>query len=171
MKTISIVILAGILLVSCGKKEDPKNTTTEKKDTVTQKTKQPDEKTTPPASDTGKTKTSGFTWEFKKLGEGSYGAPLTQVNLLISGSTIEVEKTEFGFFEMKKSEYADYHIPAGAITACRGWWAGAGIDYWVIKTSAGYDIFSREVGESNDENGEPSDYMGKPKKIKTINTP
>lgn len=165
-----IVILLSFAIVSCGKKENTENIPDEKKDSTSQIKKESNEKgNIQGQSDTNKYKSPELKWEFKTLGEGTYGVPITEVYLVVAKNKILIEKIEFGFSEFVKSNYTDYHIPDSALIACRGWWAGAGIDYWVIKTSGGYEVYSREIGETVTESGEPGDFEGKPKKIKTIN--
>ena len=165
-----IVILLSIAAVSCGKKENIQITPDVKKDSTLQTKKETDDKgNIPGSSNTNKNKSPELKWEFKTLGEGTYGVPITEVYLVVAKSRILIEKKEFGFSEFVKSNYTDYHIPESALIACRGWWAGAGIDYWVIRTDGGYEVYSREIGETVTEGGEPGDFEGKPKKIKTIN--
>ena len=147
------MLLVSITIISCGKKESSENIPGDKKDTTAQLNKE---------------KPADLKWEFNLVGKGNHDEPITDVYLVIKDEKIPIEKIEFAFSEFKKSNYNDYHIPENAIMACRGWWAGAGIDYWVIMNSGRYEVYSREIGETTNESGEPGDYQGKPKMIKTI---
>lgn len=170
MNRILVFILSSLFILSCGKKDEPVIKPPENKDT----TKQIVQENNPPDlsistdSLTGVVKTIDTKWEFKKLGEGDYGEPKTQVYLIVNGKKNEIAKIEFGFSEYLRESYKDAKIPSDALTACRGWWAGAGIDYWVIRKDKELIVMGREIGETTDEKGEPGDYIDEPKKIKTI---
>lgn len=174
VKFLSVILLS--LLFSCGKKEDP---STEGKDTISQNrmqkiTKEPDNTSVNPNQNPGDTSAPknnapvNLKWEFKTLGEGEYGQPITLVSLVFNGNKIEIAKIEFGFNETGKDSYKDFHIPSDAMISCRGWWAGAGIDYWVIRKGNDLVVMAKEIGETSDENGEPGDYEETPKLIKSI---
>ncbi len=107
-------------------------------------------------------------WDFKTLGTGQYDTPITQVNLLVNGKSYSVIKEYFGFSETNKESYKDYEVPQDAIIACRGWWAGAGMDIWVIQQAYDLEVYTREIGETIGEDGEPGDFTGNPVKVKTI---
>ena len=107
-------------------------------------------------------------WDFKSLGTGQYDTPITQVNLLVNGKSHSVIKEYFGFSETSKETFKDFEIPQDAITACRGWWAGAGMDIWVIQQAYDLEVYTREIAETIGEDGEPGDFTGKPVKVKTI---
>ncbi len=107
-------------------------------------------------------------WDFKSLGTGEYDTPITQVNLLVNGKSHSVIKEYFGFSETNKESYKDFEVPADAIIACRGWWAGAGMDIWVIQQAYDLEVYTREIAETIGEDGEPGDFTGKPVKVKTI---
>lgn len=107
-------------------------------------------------------------WDFKSLGTGQYDTPITQVNVLVNGKSHSVIKEYFGFSETSKETFKDFEIPQDAITACRGWWAGAGMDIWVIQQAYDLEVYTREIAETIGEDGEPGDFTGKPVKVKTI---
>lgn len=107
-------------------------------------------------------------WDFKSLGTGQYDTPITQVNVLVNGKSHSVIKEYFGFSETSKETFKDFEIPQDAITACRGWWAGAGMDIWVIQQAYELEVYTREIAETIGEEGEPGDFTGKPVKVKTI---
>lgn len=107
-------------------------------------------------------------WDFKSLGTGQYDTPITQVNLFVNGKSHSIIKEYFSFSETSKESYKDFEIPVDAITSCRGWWAGAGMDIWVIQQAYELEVYTREIGETIGEEGEPGDFIGKPVKVKTI---
>ena len=107
-------------------------------------------------------------WDFKSLGTGQYDTPITQVYLFVNGKSHSVIKEYFSFSETSKESYKDFEIPVDAITSCRGWWAGAGMDIWVIQQAYELEVYTREIGETIGEEGEPGDFIGKPVKVKTI---
>lgn len=165
------VILVSFVFFSCGKKETTEipNANNDKKDTVKKTESEVVKKTTEsPVKDSAIIKTTSLKWEFKTLGRGKFDEPNTQVYVVVNGKKHEVQKIEFSFSEVVKESYLDHHIPGDALLACRGWWAGAGIDYWLTRSGNELQLFSREIGETTTEDGEPSDYEGKPVKIKTI---
>lgn len=173
MRNIFITLCAA-LVFSCGNKQE---SASENKDTISrnrmQQIPKEDAKQKPGVqnSDTSKNvsgKNIDVKWDFKSLGEGQYGEPVTLVSLFVNGSKIEIAKIEFGFSETSKSSYKDFNIPPDAVSACRGWWAGAGIDYWVIIKGEDLIVMAKEIGETTDENGEPGDYEDTPKQIKSI---
>lgn len=179
MKYIFIILLS-ITVISCGKKQE---TVVENKDTINQNrmppvTKEkPDDKTIEQINpevkkDSGSgnnLKPVSMKWEFKRVGTGEYDEPINIVYLVVNDKKTEIAKIEFSFSETNKESYKDLNIPANALTSCRGWWAGAGIDYWVIRNGNELTVMSKEIGETTNENGEPGDYEEKPIKVKSIN--
>ncbi|MBE2217169.1 MAG: hypothetical protein IAE90_03125 [Ignavibacteria bacterium] len=107
-------------------------------------------------------------WDFKSLGTGQYDTPISQVYLIVNGKSHSIIKEYFAFSETSKESYKDFEVPTDAIIACRGWWAGAGLDIWVIQQAYELEVYTREIGETIGEDGEPGDYIGKPAKVKTI---
>jgi len=105
-------------------------------------------------------------WDFKSLGTGQYDTPITQVNLFVNGKSHSIIKEYFGFSETSKESYKDFEVPTDAVIACRGWWAG--MDIWVIQQAYELEVYTREIGETIGEEGEPGDFIGKPVKVKTI---
>lgn len=107
-------------------------------------------------------------WNVVAAGTGNYDTPINDVNVLVNGKNYFISKDYYNFYETPPSDYKTNDIPADAIIACRGWWAGAGIDYWVIQVGYNIEVYSREIGETIGEEGEPGDFVGKPVKVKTI---
>lgn len=51
------------------------------------------------------------------------------------------------FHPTARTQYKDEHIPAQALTACLGWWAGAGDHLYVVRQGASLVVYRREEGE------------------------
>ena len=105
-------------------------------------------------------------WDFKPVAEDANGNPSTIISLVVNGKKYEIA-TELGnYSEISSDNFKDYKIPKNALVACAGWWAGAGVDYWVIKKGNDLNVIMREVSEGSPDH--PGDYVTKPKKVKTI---
>lgn len=52
-----------------------------------------------------------------------------------------------GFSVLKRDEYSSHDVPASAITACSGWWAGQGKDMYVTRRNRRLIVFIRDVDE------------------------
>lgn len=174
MKKLFIVLTFSLLILSCGKSE--KNTTSEKEKTTAQDNKQETGSSTQKNNETGSTGKTEITkpgkpelkWEFKRVGTGEYDTPINDINIIVNGKNHFIAKEYYSFSEMPASDYKSYEIPAEAIIAARGWWAGAGIDYWAIQKDNEIIVMKREIGETTDESGEAGDFMGKPEKVISI---
>jgi len=174
-KFIFSLVIFVCILIACGK-SDKTESTEKEKTTTTQNTKQETGSTTQKKDEpgsTGKTENTKpgkpeLKWEFKRVGTGEYDTPINDINIIVNGKKHFLAKEYYSFSEMPASDYKSYEIPADAIIATRGWWAGAGIDYWAIQKDNEIIVMKREVGETADENGEPGDYTGKPEKVTSI---
>jgi hypothetical protein len=173
MKKIFIVLIISLVIISCGKKETPDTSTKDK--TTTQDTKKETgqnsgTQNTETGSTLGETKPGKIEmkWDFRPLKRGQYDEPMTDVYLIVNGKSYFVSKIYYSFSETLPSGYKDYEIPSDALASCRGWWAGAGIDYWVTRKDNELIVTGRDIGETSDENGEPGDFTGKPVKVTTI---
>gem|GEM_PF-1708842 len=173
MKKVFIVFTISFLIISCGKKEptdsgNNKTTQDSKQETGSITTQKKDE-----TGSTGKTENTKpgkpeVKWEFKRVGTGEYDTPINDVNIIVNGKKHFIAKEYYSFSEMPVSDYKSYEIPADAIIATRGWWAGMGIDYWAVQQGYEIIVMKREIGETSGEDGEPGDYTGKPEKVTSI---
>lgn len=50
-------------------------------------------------------------------------------------------------------EYKEMGIPADALDACGGWWAGGGDYYYLVKTATGVDIYAGWLDEMQEDQG------------------
>lgn len=171
------VLILFVSFFSCSKKVTP-DTGTKEKTTTQENKKETGQNSGTQNTETGSTvKKEGETkpgtlelkWDFRPLKPGQYDEPMTDVYLIVNGKSHFVSKIYYSFSETPGSGYKDYEIPTEALISCRGWWAGAGIDYWVIRKDNELIVMGRDIGETTDENGEPGDFIGKPVKVTTIN--
>ncbi len=172
---ISILILS-LIIFSCGKTDKPdtgtkeKTTTQDSKEQTGQNSENQNQETGSTEKKDGETKSGklDLKWDFRPLKPGQYDEPMTDVFLIVNGKSHFVSKIYYSFSETPSSGYKDYEIPSEASLSCRGWWAGAGIDYWLIRKNNELIVMGRDIGETIDENGEPGDFTGKPFKVTTI---
>ncbi len=74
--------------------------------------------------------------------------PHTDVFLRVgSRQVLVLRQAEEEFTVSAKAEYKDQHIPAQALAACAGWWAGAGDDLYVVRRGSSLVVYRREVDE------------------------
>ena len=78
-------------------------------------------------------KNPAVSWEFDTK-EDELGTPRTEIFLLVDGKKNFVGKGIGEFFELPANNFSDsqYQIPAKAISACSGFWAGLGHRLYVI---------------------------------------
>jgi hypothetical protein len=157
-----VLLLIISAIVSCNKNQNDLSAKNEK-DSVSKVNTQKSIENTNNTQDT----VLNLSWEFEFLGTGEYEVPINNVYVIVNGQKHFIVKDHYAFSEMPVSNY-DY--PEKVLLACRGWWAGAGVDYWVIKKNKfELIIMTQEIGESSDEKGNPDSFIGKPEKFKTIN--
>lgn len=177
MRKIFLLSLSTFILFSCSKKEnadtksvDQKNTQDKEKTETGQNSGS--QKTDSISSDkkTGDKKTGKLElkWNFVPAGTGQYDTPITDLNIIVNGKKHFIVKDYYSFSETPKSEFKSYEVPGNALASCRGWWAGAGVDYWVTQKDNELIVTGRDIGETTNDNGEPGDFVGKPRKITTI---
>lgn len=112
-------------------------------------------------------------WDFEVLREGEYGEPVTRLSLYVNGKKYVIkDEVRLGFFELPLEELKSLGLE-GAISGCRGWWAGAGEEYWVTKSLENKElsVYMRELNEvsdETDEKGSPKPYIGQPMLAKII---
>jgi hypothetical protein len=75
--------------------------------------------------------TAAVTLLCKDTGTDSLGTPHYDVYLSADGKETKIKSIN-GCAEIVKADYASHEIPADALAACGGWWAGAGDYYYVI---------------------------------------
>ena len=121
----------------------------------------PADTTKPASNDTAVTTTSGVKLVCNDLGEDSLGTPRFDVMLSVDGKETKI-KTINACKDIAKTEYKTYEIPDDAISACGGWWAGAGDYYYITMKDGKPLVFEGWQDESQKEKG----YHWKEKTVK-----
>lgn len=85
-------------------------------------------------------------------GEDSLATPHFDVMLSVNGKEFKI-KTINGCSDIPVAEYKTYEIPAEAVSACGGWWAGAGDYYYVIMKNGKPSLFEGWMDETQTEKG------------------
>lgn len=86
-------------------------------------------------------------WSFDTH-EDRDGIPRGRVFLRVNGSKVLVlPKTDMQYQIVPRSEYHEKKVPAAALTACSGWWAGAGMDLYVVRRGGRLNVFLRDLDE------------------------
>lgn len=74
--------------------------------------------------------------------------PHTNVFLRINGKRFLILHGSNSEFQViKQQEYKEHKVPAEAIAACTGWFAGQGNDLYVIRRPQKLIVFDRELDE------------------------
>lgn len=74
--------------------------------------------------------------------------PHTDVFLRVgSKQTLVMHSAPDEFHAVAKADYKDSGIPATALTACLGWWAGAGDQLYVVRRGRALVVYRREEDE------------------------
>jgi len=133
--------LAVLILAGCGNKTaQPKETVTPVDSVVT----------TTPVRDSV---TTGLVQLVcKNIGEDSLGTPHFDVFLLAEGKETKINSIN-GCAEITRADYPRYEIPQEAISACGGWWAGAGDYYYVIMEAGKPAVYEGWQEEGQPDNG------------------
>lgn len=90
------------------------------------------------------------------LGESEFGVPQNSVYVAINGTQKSIGKCD-ACKTIDKSEFSNYEIPSNAISACGGWWAGAGDYFYTVKNENGeIEVFFGWQDEGQIENDDTS---------------
>ena len=74
--------------------------------------------------------------------------PHTDVFLRVGSKQILImPQAEEEFHAVAKADYKDSSIPASALAACSGWWAGAGDKLYVIRRGRSLIVYRKELDE------------------------
>ena len=75
-------------------------------------------------------------------------SPHGRVFLRVNGrNTLVVSKADMQYQTVPRLGYHERNIPAAALTACSGWWAGAGVDLYVVRRGGRLNVFLRDRDE------------------------
>lgn len=76
------------------------------------------------------------------------GNPRGKVFLVVGGRRVLLlSNVPDGFSVLDRADYSSRGVPATAITACSGWWAGQGKDMYVIRRNRQLVVFIRYLDE------------------------
>lgn len=102
------------------------------------------------------------TWHFDTH-EDRDGNPRTKVFLVVGSRRVLLTEATANFNVIERQDYKSHAVPAAALAACSGWWAGAGEDLYVIRRGRSLVVYSRDL----DEQAPASRY----KRLKVIPSP
>lgn len=80
-----------------------------------------------------------------------YGAPQHEVFLYLAESKIKIADV-LACETIGRDEYESYQIPADAIMAVGGWWAGAGDYFYVAEEGGNFVVKKGEMYEEKEDN-------------------
>jgi hypothetical protein len=85
-------------------------------------------------------------WQFdtRRL---EYDLPDTKVYLVVDGRRIFLLRASSQFSVLERELYSGHDVPATAIAACAGWWAGQGQDLYVTRRGRRLIVFARYLDE------------------------
>jgi len=103
------------------------------------------------------------TWAFDTH-EDRNGNPRTNVFLVVGGRRVLIQRNVVAQFNVvPPGDYRSHGVPATAIAACQGWWAGAGEDLYVIRRGRQLIVFVRDIDEGSE--------IGRYRRLKVIPSP
>jgi hypothetical protein len=105
---------------------------------------------------------SEVAWAFDTH-EDRDGNPHTKVFLVVGARRVLVTEATANFNALDRKDFKEHAVPAAAVAACSGWWAGAGEDLYVIRRNGRLTVYSRGL----DEQAPASRY----KRLKVIPSP
>jgi hypothetical protein len=90
--------------------------------------------------------TATVSWRFdtRKM---EYDQPDTRVYLMVGGRRIFLLRASSQFSILERELYDGHDVPASAITACSGWWAGQGQNLYVIRSRKRLIVFVQYLDE------------------------
>jgi hypothetical protein len=89
---------------------------------------------------------AGVAWAFDTH-EDRDGNPHTKVSLVVGARRVLVTETTANFNVVERKDFKEHAVPAAAVAACSGWWAGAGQDLYVIRRGRTLVVYSRTLDE------------------------
>src|ERR1051326_2461977 len=89
---------------------------------------------------------AGVAFQFEEREDGD-GNPHTKVFLAVGDRRVLLQETTAKFSVLDKNEYKSHGVPATAVAACTGWWAGAGEDFYVVRSAGRLIVYTRDLDE------------------------
>jgi hypothetical protein len=91
-------------------------------------------------------------WQFD-IHDDNAGQPRGNVLIVVDGKITMIAKSiDEQFTICSRSDYGSHKIPPAAITACTGWWAGAGDDFYVVGHGQRLRVYHRGTDEQGPVN-------------------
>ena len=91
--------------------------------------------------------TPPLAWVFQ-MRRDSQLIPHTDVFLRVGTRQVLVmHQAEEEFHAVAKADYKNSSIPASALAACSGWWAGAGDNLYVLRRGRSLIVYRKELDE------------------------
>lgn len=79
-----------------------------------------------------------------------YGNPNTRVYLVAGGRRYFVLSDTSQFSVVEREKYKDHDVPAAAAAACSSWWAGSGLEMYVIRRGNSLILYRRYLDEQTE---------------------
>lgn len=76
---------------------------------------------------------AGISLSYQYLGENELGIPRSVLFLAENGGATELDTFSVNLAKIEPERYAEMSIPADALDACGGWYAGGGDYFYVVK--------------------------------------
>lgn len=88
-------------------------------------------------------------WEFDSR-EDRDGNPQTRVYLKVGARRVFIIRETAQFNVVERKDYGSHEVPARALTACSGWWAGGGSEMYVVRRGRQLIVYRRSLDEQVD---------------------
>ena len=102
---------------------------------------------------------AGVEWSFDTR-EDRDGNPTTRVFLVVGGRRVFILRDVAQFSVLERKDYSGRDVPATAIAACTGWWAGSGEELYVIRRGRQLIVYIRYLDEQTE--------LGRYRRLKVI---
>ena len=74
--------------------------------------------------------------------------PYTDVFLRVGSRKVRImQQAQEEFEVVPRSSYKDHAVPAHALAACAGWWAGAGDNLYVVRRGRSLVVYRKQLDE------------------------
>jgi len=96
------------------------------------------------------TEVPSIQWRFD-TSRDSHDTPKTSITLVVGHRAFAISREVVGAFHaLNAASFREHGVPAEALAACSGWWAGAGDEYYVIRAGSRFAVYHRELSETAD---------------------
>ena len=98
-------------------------------------------------------------WQFDTRQDRD-GNPNTRVYLVVDGRRVFIKREMSQFGVLDRTDYSGRDVPATALAACTGWWAGSGSEMYVLRRGRQLIVYIRYLEEQTE--------LGKYQRLKVI---